>query len=29
MHLQDNNPLTQIFQLMKKQSLLKYFTVHL
>lgn len=29
MHLGDNNPLAQIFQVMKMQSLLKYFTVHL
>lgn len=29
MHLEDYNPLAQIFQAMKMQSLLKYFTVHL
>lgn len=29
MQLGDNNPLAQIFQVMKMQSLLKYFTVDL
>lgn len=29
MHLGDKNPLAQIFQGMKMESLLKYFTVHL
>lgn len=29
MRLGDNNPLAQIFQVMKMQSLLKYFIVHL